>query len=505
MIIDSETLEENYYASADVVIVGSGAGGAPMAYKLAASGLKVILLEEGRNNHDTDFKRKTWEVMKEMWRDSGMLTTLGNPPIPLPLGITLGGTTVINSGTCFRTPEKVFNSWKKEFGLGEIKYEDLLPLFEEVEKMIHVCPMPFELLGANNKLFAEGAKKLGMHGKPLSRNAKDCKGAGLCAFSCPEKTKQSMDMNFIPAASKLGAMVITSARVEKISTKRNVVKGVEGSFLDQKRAARTKFKIDAPVVIVCCGAIYTPYLLLRNRLANRSNQVGRNLHIHPAAKVVALFDDVVNSWNGVPQGYYVDDYADEGIMFEGFFLPPAILSFALPAMGMKLKQYMADYSKMAGFGIMVTDSSHGRVIKGLDNSPLIFYNLNKADTAKFVKGVEIAARVYFAAGAKKVLLPIHGVGEVESPDDLQKLYKKKIHAGSLELSAFHPMGTCRMGDDPETSVVNSHLESHDVKGLFIADASVFPSSLGVNPQISIMTFSLLAANHIVNNRVKYLV
>jgi hypothetical protein len=154
--------------------------------------------------------------------------------------------------------------------------------------------------------------------------------------------------------------------------------------------------------------------------------VGRNLHIHPAAKVMALFDEEINAWSGVPQGYYVDDYADEGIMFEGFFLPPAILSFALPAMGMRLKQYMADYRKMAGFGIMVTDTSHGRVIKGLNRAPLIFYNLNETDTGKFVKGIEIAARVYFAAGAKKVLLPIHGFGEVTGEEDLQKLRNAKV-------------------------------------------------------------------------------
>jgi choline dehydrogenase-like flavoprotein len=503
MIVDSATLGENFNATADVVIVGSGAGGAPMAYKLAAAGWKVFLIEEGKNNHAPDFKRNSWEAMKGMWRDSGMLSTLGTPSIPLPLGITLGGTTVINSGTCFRTPEKMFTAWKSKFGLSEMEYADLLPLFQEAEDMIHVHEEAYELLGANNQKFAEGAKKLGLHGRPLMRNSKECKGAGVCVFGCPENAKQSMEKNFLPAASGLGATIITSARAEKIISHNNVVHGIQGSFLDANRKRRTKFRIDAPVVVLSCGAIYTPYLLLRNRLANRSGQVGRNLHIHPAAKVIALFSEVINAWSGVPQGYYVDDYADEGIMFEGFFLPPAILSFALPAMGMKLKQYMADYNKMAGFGIMVTDTSHGRVIKGLNHAPFIFYNLNQADTDKFVKGAEIAARVYFEAGAKKVLLPIHRFSEINNTGDLQKLREAKIKPADLELSAFHPMGTCRMGDNATNSVVNSHLETHDVKGLFIADASVFPSSLGVNPQISIMAFSLFAANYLAKNRSKY--
>ena len=503
MIIDSQTLEENFRATADVVIVGSGAGGAPMAYQLAKAGWKVILLEEGQNHTPYSFHRQSWEPMKEMYRDSGMTFTLGTPSIPLPMGRTLGGTTVINSGTCFRIRDEVFGQWKNEFGLNEMEFCDLVPLFEKVEEMLHVQQATMESLGANNRLFMAGAKKLDIQCKSLNRNIKECKGAGLCVFGCPENAKQSVEKNFLPAASELGAMIITSARVEKVRTKNNIATGVSGSFLDDRKKQRTKFTIDAPVVVLSCGAIYTPYLLLNNHLANRSGQVGRNLHIHPATKVIGIFDEVINAWSGVPQGAYSDQYSSEGIMLEGFFLPPAILSFALPALGKKLKDYMADYSKMAGFGVMVTDSSHGRVIKGLGHFPLVLYNVNQTDTRKFVRGVEIVSRIYFEAGAKKVLVPIHGIDELTSIDDVKRLHETKVRPADLELSAFHPMGTCRMGDSAKTSVVNSHLESHDIKGLFVADASVFPSSLGVNPQVTIMAFSLFAANYLIKNKEKY--
>ena len=152
--------------------------------------------------------------------------------------------------------------------------------------------------------------------------------------------------------------------------------GIEGIFLDERRRQRTKFTIDAPVVVLSCGAIYSPHMLLKNGIANRSGQVGRNLHIHPASKVIGIFDQEINAWSGTPQGAYSDGFAAEGIMLEGFFLPPAILSFALPALSRKLKDYMADYSKMAGFGVMVTDSSSGRVIRGLGHFPLVLYNFN---------------------------------------------------------------------------------------------------------------------------------
>lgn len=497
MITDGLTLGNHYTAKADVVVIGSGAGGAPMAYRLASAGLKVIVLEEGRKNKQSDFGRDMWKAANSMYRDAMTTITLGAPAIPLPLGMTLGGTTTINSGTCFRTPELVFNNWKKEYGLDGFSYELLLPYFELIEKMLHVKDVPMELMGANNTLFAEGAKKLNLHGKPLKRNVSNCRGSGLCVFGCPENAKMSMENSFIPAASGNGADFITSARVEKITMKNGKATGVEGKFTEKEKKSPGKFQIEAKAVVISCGAIYTPWLLLKNGIANNSGMVGKNLRIHPAAKVIGIFEENINSWLGVPQAYYVDDYASEGIMFEGFFLPPAFLSFALPAYGKKLKEYMHDYSKMAGFGVMVSDSSTGRVTRSIDQGPLIFYSVNNQDTKKFVKGIEIAARVYFAAGAKKVLLPLLDFSEVNEPAELENLQQKKIKPSHLELSAFHPMGTCRMGDDPRKTVVNARLESHDVEGLYIADASVFPSSLGVNPQESIMAFSLWGADNLV--------
>jgi choline dehydrogenase-like flavoprotein len=503
MIIDTRTLDSDLHERVDVVIVGSGAGGAPMAYELSAAGLRVALVEEGRRYEVDQFNRDTWAATKEMYRDASMSATLGTPPVPLPLGITLGGTTTVNSGTCFRTPPKLFAEWKKKYGLGDLTYEQLTAHFEAVEETIHVQDVPFELMGANNQIFAEGAKRLGLHGAPLKRNFQGCRGAGLCAFGCPNSAKRSMSLNYIPAAEANGALIYTSARVKDIHIHKGRASGVSGVFVDDQRRARGKFRIDAPVVVLSCGTIYTPLLLLQNGLANSSGHVGRNLRVHPAAKVIAVFDRVIDAWSGVPQAYYVDEYADEGIMFEGFYVPPAFLGFALPAFGARLKDYMADYSKLAGFGVMVSDTSHGRVHRAPGGKPLVTYNLNQFDTDRFVKGVEIACRVYFEMGAQKLLPPIFGIEEFNSPDDLAVLKSRKVRPADLEIIAFHPMGTCRMGDDPKDSVINANMETHDVAGLFIADGSVFPSSLGVNPQESIMAFSRHAAHYIIANREVY--
>lgn len=503
MIVDAKTCGNQLQVRADAVIVGSGAGGAPMAYELAKAGWNVVLVEEGKAYRVNQFERDAWNATKHMYRDASTTTTLGTPPIPLPMGRTLGGTTTINSGTCFRTPEKVFQKWKAEFGLTGLAYADLVSHFEAVERVINVVDTPFDLMGSNNQLFAQGAAKLGLRGAPLKRNQRGCKGAGLCAFGCPNEAKQSMSLNYLPMASDLGARIYTSCRAERILIENGRAAGITGHIVADDHQSCGQFRVEAPVVILSCGTIYTPYLLLKNRLANRSGQVGRNLRIHPAAKVVAVFDKPIHAWSGVPQAYYVDALADDGIMFEGFFIPPPMLAFALPAFGMRLKQYMADYAKLAGFGIMVSDTSSGVVKLGPGNRPLIFYDLNRHDAAAFVRGIEVASRVFFEVGAPKILPPVFGIEEINGPDELRLLQERNIKAADLELIAFHPMGTCRMGDDPKTSVLKPTLETHDIPGLFVADGSIFPSSLGVNPQLSIMAFSRHAAHQLIASRDQY--
>lgn len=498
-IIDTRELGSTLRLQADVVIVGTGAGGAPMASRLAQAGWRVVVIEEGRHYQATDFNGDPVQATRELYRDLSLTATLGTPPVPLPLGVAVGGTTLINSGTCFRTPEPLFDEWKRSVGLGDLRYQDLLPHFDAIEQTLHVADTPFELMGRNNQLFAKGAQRLGYSGRPLRGNRKDCQGAGVCVWGCPNGAKQSTNLNYVPQALAAGAQVYTSARMSRVLLSKDSQQavGIEGDLLDDRREPRGRFQVDAPIVVLACGAIGTPHLLLRQGLANRSGEVGKNLRLHPCAKVVALFDEPVESWNGVPQSYLVDEFANEGILMEGFWVPPGFLSIALPAFGERLKNLMSDYRHMAGFGVMVSDTSAGRVRAGPGGRPLMTYSLNRDDTATFAKGIARACEIYFAAGAREVLPPVHGVPSLKSLDDLATLERRRIHASDLELVAFHPMGTCRMGDDPRKSVVNAQLESHDVRGLYIADASIFPSSLGVNPQISIMAFSSLAAQGLI--------
>ena len=228
------------------------------------------------------------------------------------------------------------------------------------------------------------------------------------------------------------------------------------------------------------------------------------MKIHPAIRVAALFDEKIEGWKGIPQGYCVDQFEEEDIRIEGIFVHPNVAALMFPDIGEKLKETISRYSRLSTFGLMISDSSSGRVRAGLGGNPLIFYQINREDTRRIIRGIKIIAEIFFAAGAKMVYSHIYGVEPLTSPEEISRIQENRISPARLELSAFHPMGTCRMGTGPKTSVVNEHLEVHQTKGLFVSDASVFPSSLGVNPQITIMAFATRLADYLREHRSRYL-
>jgi len=506
MIVDGRKFDSNQIIEADVVIIGSGAGGAPAAYRLAKAGKKVVVVEEGGNFAKDFFNSSTpYERMKYMYRNSGAVVSLGNAGVVIPLGKTLGGTTTVNSGTMFKTPDEVINLWRNNYNLTEISNEELLPYFNEVEELTDTTDVTWDLMGINNQLFAEGAKKLGYHGFPLRRNMKDCQGGGLCAFGCPHDAKRSMNVSYIPLSEKYGAVYYTYSHVENITTKSGKAVGVIGYFYNGRFGQENsgiKFEVKANVVILAAGSIYTPIILKKNKLANSSGLVGKNLRIHPAAKVMGYFEESMENWKGIPQAYCVDEFADEGIIFEGFWIPPSMLSIAIPKFGHELKTMMKDYTHLAGFGIMVHDTSSGNVNQFKGN-PLIKYNLNNDDVNRFKKAVAIASEIYFEAGAKHIYPPVFGFEEFKSQKDIDHFLKSKVKADFFELSAFHPMGTAKMGANPKEGVIDQNLETFDIDSLFIMDASIFPTSLGVNPQESIMAFVSRAVDKMLSREEKY--
>lgn len=456
---------------ADFCVVGAGAGGAVVAAELAEGGARVVVLEQGPEHDADSFTARPPEMLGRLYRDGCQTVTVGAPPVLLPLGRGVGGTTLVNSGTCFRTPPHVLDRWAREFGL-ELDEATLRPCFERVEQSLSVTEVTPELAGANAEVARRGAERLGWSHGYLRRNARGCVGSGVCVFGCPTSAKQHTGITYIPRATAAGARIVTGADVQALVVEAGRARGVTARLADGR-----PLEVRAPEVVVACGTIHTPLLLERSGLPDASGQRGHNLALHPATSAFALMDEVVDMARGVPQSLYIDEFAAEGFMFEGSAGPPAYAAMVLPLTGERHTRAMADYPRLAQFGLMVCDDSRGRV-RSVAGRPLIRYDLCGEDVAKFRAGLARMKELFLAAGAREVYMPL--------PPGVQPEHAR---VRDLKLMAFHPLGTARADASGERGVTDGDLAVHGVAGVHVADGSVVPSSLGVNPQLTIMALA----------------
>lgn len=494
-VVDAATLDDGEELECDVVVVGTGAGGAPVARSLAERGHAVLMVEEGPLFTRADFTGRSVDMMRKMYRRGGSTAAVGNTVIPIPVGRGVGGTTLINAGTCFRVPDKTLAEWRETFDLPEFTPDLLAPYYEKLETELGVGPSSAQAIGKPGELIARGCDALGYSHRPLLRNAPDCDGQGLCCFGCPTDAKKSTNVSFVPRALARGAQLVTGLKVERILLDDERAVGVVGRARDASGALRT-IRVRARAVVLACGTLHTPQLLLRQGIANASGQLGRNLSIHPAVAAAARFDEAVHGWNTVPQGYSIDHFASEGLMFEGGSAPLELTAAAIAGYGPGYVDFMEHFDRMLTFGLMVKDTSRGRVHASRAGEPHISYWLNDRDLGQVRRGLGILARVYLAAGAREVRVPIAGYAPVRDLRDVERLERAPFAARHVDLTAYHPLGTARMGKAPLRSVVDLTHESHDVHNLFLCDGSSVPGSLGVNPQMTIMAMALRAAEFI---------
>jgi choline dehydrogenase-like flavoprotein len=486
-VTDGRTLDHDLDLECEVVVVGTGAGGGACAYELASRGRAVLLLEEGDLHRRDALTGRSQPMVKRLYRDQGLTVAMGNVGIPVFAGRGVGGTTLINSGTCYRTPERVFRRWREDFGLTGYSAASMAPYYERVEAMLRVTRAPFALTGGVGRVVARGAEKLGMSHRPVDRNAPDCDGQGVCCFGCPTAAKRSTDVSYVPAALERGAQLVSAARVDGIDVVAGRARGVTARLGSGRR-----LRVKAEAVVIAGGALMTPVLLKKTGVLQSSPALGKNLSIHPATKTFALFDEAIDMAEGIPQGYSIDALEDEGIMFEGGSVPLDIFGVTVPWVGPRFVDLMAQYRHMALFGFMLEDTSRGEVRPGMNGSPFISYSLNTADTARMQRAMAVMCEVFLAAGAKRVYPFVPGMEELTTLDEVRKLRAMKLHASAFDISAYHPMGTCRAGTNPARSVVGPDFETHEVERLFVADGSAVPSALGVNPQMTIMAMALKA-------------
>jgi choline dehydrogenase-like flavoprotein len=459
----------------DVVVVGSGAGGAAAARALAERGLDVVVVEEGAYHDARDYDTDPLAALPMLYRDGGLTFAEGRPTIPVPVGRCVGGTTVINSGTCFRTPDAVLARWRDEFGIAwatELEAE-----FEAVERDLRVAPVDPATAGRNAAVCREGAEALGVSHGPILRNAGDVVCCGSCPTGCRIDAKQATHVAELPRAVAAGARVRAGARVTRVLTEGERAAGVRCRVDGRDEP----YEVRARAVVLAAGAFGTPRLLLRQGIARRSGAIGRHLRIHPACWVGARFAEPVRGWDGVMQSWYVDEWQDRGLFLEATFTPLPFAAHWLPGVGEELKAEIERFENLAVIGVHLSERCEGRV----QASGRVTYRLGEDDARALVYGIARAADLFFAAGALEVYPQLHGVTRL-APGGQAALDDGRFRPRDLRLEAFHPLGTARMGADPSAAAVAPTGETYALPGLWVADASLMPTSLKVNPMVTVM-------------------
>lgn len=477
----------------DAIVIGSGAGGAVAAYELARQGLAVVMVEEGAYYDRSHFNGNVPQLLKKLYRRLGLTATLGNAIIPLPLGRNVGGTTTINSGTCLRLSDDVISHWQQQ-GWCDFSPQTLAHWYEQVEEVLEVQAAHSNAIGPIGDIIARGASAVGIgEAHALQRNAAGCDGQGLCQFGCPTDAKRSTNVSYVPRALDAGALLLTNTRAVALGN------SASGRSVQLRCTLSGEQKtLHARAVVVAMGSLLTPPFLQRNGIRNR--WLGRNLSIHPCGLVTAQFADGHELRNSrtIPQGFGVSAFRQQGLMLEG--ATPPLLAYGLlqKELGDDFCRKMLAYQQTAFFGFMIRDSSRGRVSRwSLGGFPLLFYRMNAADFALFRQGVEQLCRIYLAAGAQSVApAGSRRLPQIRHEDDLQAFTRMKLKPADFLITAYHPLGTARMAADAAQGVVDQRLQVHGQPGLYVMDGSVLPSSLGANPQLTIMAVCARAAQHL---------
>jgi len=487
------------------VVVGSGAGGATVAAELAEAGVDVIMLEEGGYHPTESFTAGTGRALRTLYRDGGGGMAIGRPSVLYAEGRCVGGSTVVNGGMSWRTPARVLQRWAEQEGLRAIGERDLAPYFEAIESRLSVGPQDPETVGRDSELFRDAARARGWAVVANRRNQRHCAGTNNCSSGCPTGAKQSMLVTSVPRALAAGGRLFADVRVDRVLLGRDTraAIGVTGHVVRPGGGRGPELTVRARAVVVAGGAIQTPALLVRSGLRAAAGQLGRNLSMHPNAVVTAFFDEEVAGWQGVHQAFQVREFTREGLLLSATNLTPSMLAGILPAYGAELGALMADYNRVVTAGPLVSDTGTGRVRYLPGFGPQVFYQLTERDAARVVRGVELTAQALFTAGARRVLLPFEGAPVVRTPGELGRLLARPVPRRALQLFSIHLMGTARMSADPRRGVTGSFGEFHGVPGLVVADASLFPGPIGINPMETVIALAMRNARRLLDRRDAY--
>lgn len=502
-IIEAKTLKGDVKDSCDVVVIGTGAGGGMMARELAEAGLKVVAVEMGANHRPKDFNQLEDEMFERLFQQRGAQAT-ADLKIRVISGIGIGGSTVHNTNLCRRTPDALLRRWHKEHKVSGALPDDMKAAFEKTEAELNVQKMGPSELNQGNALFKKGIEKLGYKGGFLSHNRRNCQRSGFCELGCAYDAKENAAKVLIPRALDFGARVYSGFRAERILHEGGAVTGVAGSIVDEDSGQKKySFQFTSKAVCLAASAVRSPALLQASQIKDQAGLTGKNFRCHPGVIAAGVFDELVDGWRGIPQSYECTEFLDHNDdkkniwMVPGFAHPIGTAAMA-PGFGATHMAFMRKYRRMAAIIVMLDEEGSGEIQWKGGGRINIHHSLTEIDRKQLVMGLEGAAKILFAAGAKEVVIPHFDPIVMSDEGQLSKIGARGIPDYDLALTGVHPMGSLKMGDDPASSVVQCTGQHHSMKGLFVCDGSVFPTALGVPPQISIYSFSRHFAPHVVS-------
>lgn len=499
--LDGARQQEAQDLECDVLIVGSGAGGGICAQVLAEAGIKVILVEQGPFKSSQDFKLQERYAYPDLYQESAARKTK-DKAIRIFQGRCVGGSTTVNWTTSLRTPEPTLQHWQQYWGLSQLSGAALAPNFARAEQMLGI--QPWLTHNPNNALLAKGCQKLNWSYQTIPRNVKQCWDLGYCGMGCPTNAKQSMLVTAIPAALNAGARILSRFSVTRLHIKQQQLQGASLQALDAKLRPRgISVTVRARQVVLAAGAIGSPAVLLRSKVPDPYQLVGKRTFLHPSVMSGALFTQAVNSHQGAPQSVYSDHFVWQdgaegecGYKMEVPPVHPILLATTLTGFGRFHQQLMARYPHLQVTIALLRDGFHpdsqgGSVQLREDGSPILDYPLDEFIWRGARRALLSMAELQFAAGARRVF-PLHEQAQLYRSwsEAKQAIASLPMQALATRLASAHVMGGCAMGSDERRSLVDHQGQYRWLSGLTVIDGSVFPTSLGANPQLSIYALAL---------------
>ena len=495
---DGSRLEGDITLEADIAIVGSGAGGATSAEILSAAGFKVLLIEEGPLRSSRDFDMLEPPAYASLYQEA-IGRTSKDGAITILQGRAVGGSTLVNWTSSFRTPSATLEHWAREHGVIGQSPEEMTRWFEQMERRLGIEPWQMPP-NANNQVIRNGCEALGYSWAVIPRNVRNCWNLGYCGMGCPTNAKQSMLVTSIPATLDRGGELLYLTRADRVIVDKQQVVALECSGMDPRCVAPTghKVRVHARHYILAGGGINTPAILLRSKAPDPHERLGKRTFLHLVNFSAAQFDEVINPFYGAPQSIYSDHFQwDDGVsgrMSYKLEVPPVHPALAATLLGrfgidnaLRMEQLPQTNAMIAlmrdGFH---PESAEGRVQLRSDGSPTLDYPMTDYTWDGIRRAYHSMAEIQFAAGAKAVL-PLHN--DATFAKSLGQT-REMIEGLSLELyrtrlGSAHVMGGCAMGEDPRHAVTDSAGRHHQLENLSIHDGSLFPTSIGANPQLSI--------------------